>query len=128
MCGSYQVSCFADDTGLEVEALGGAPGVYSARYAGPQRSDSDNILLLLQNLAPHQNRRARFRTCITLILDGQQHQFPGEPADVVERLQIPLDPQAGRCRARHLGGQGVGLGLGRLQRVRRRSQRFGRRR
>ncbi|WP_161888962.1 non-canonical purine NTP diphosphatase [Pontibacter russatus] len=73
----YQVSCFADDTGLEVEALGGAPGVYSARYAGPQRSDSDNILLLLQNLAPHHNRRARFRTCITLILDGQQHQFEG---------------------------------------------------
>ena len=73
----YQVSCFADDTGLEVEALGGAPGVYSARYAGPQRSDSDNILLLLQNLVPHHNRRARFRTCITLILDGQQHQFEG---------------------------------------------------
>ncbi|MCJ8163982.1 non-canonical purine NTP diphosphatase [Pontibacter sp. E15-1] len=73
----YQVSCFADDTGLEVEALGGAPGVYSARYAGPQRSDSDNIRLLLQNLAPHQNRNARFRTCITLMLDGQEHQFEG---------------------------------------------------
>ena len=71
------MSCFADDTGLEVEALGGAPGVYSARYAGPQRSDSDNIRHLLQNLASHQNRRARFRTCITLILDGQQHQFEG---------------------------------------------------
>lgn len=73
----YQVSCFADDTGLEVEALKGAPGVYSARYAGPQRSDSDNIQLLLQNLAPHQNRKARFRTSITLILEGQQHQFEG---------------------------------------------------
>ncbi|GAA4433144.1 non-canonical purine NTP diphosphatase [Pontibacter saemangeumensis] len=73
----YNVSCFADDTGLEVEALGGAPGVYSARYAGPQRSDSDNIRLLLQNLAPHQNRKARFRTSITLILDGRQHQFEG---------------------------------------------------
>lgn len=73
----YNVSCFADDTGLEVEALDGAPGVYSARYAGPQRSDSDNIRHLLQNLEPHQNRKARFRTSITLILGGQQHQFEG---------------------------------------------------
>ncbi|MHA6246700.1 non-canonical purine NTP diphosphatase [Pontibacter sp. CAU 1760] len=73
----YKVSCFADDTGLEVEALGGAPGVYSARYAGPQRSDSDNIQHLLQNLAPHANRKARFRTSITLILEGEEHQFEG---------------------------------------------------
>jgi XTP/dITP diphosphohydrolase len=74
---NYHISCFADDTGLEVEALDGAPGVYSARYAGPQRSDSDNIRHLLQNLEPHQNRNARFRTCITLMLDGQEHQFEG---------------------------------------------------
>ena len=74
---NHNVSCFADDTGLEVEALDGAPGVYSARYAGPQRSDSDNIQHLLQNLEPHQNRKARFRTCITLILDGKEHQFEG---------------------------------------------------
>ncbi|WP_439881430.1 non-canonical purine NTP diphosphatase [Pontibacter sp. MBLB2868] len=74
---NFNISCFADDTGLEVEALGGAPGVYSARYAGPQRSDSDNIQHLLKNLEPHQNRRARFRTCITLILDGKEHQFEG---------------------------------------------------
>lgn len=73
----YNVSCFADDTGLEVEALDGAPGVYSARYAGPQRSDSDNIRQLLQNLEPHENRKARFRTSITLILDGKEHQFEG---------------------------------------------------
>lgn len=73
----YKVSCFADDTGLEVEALGGAPGVYSARYAGPQRSDSDNIQRLLQNLATHTNRKARFRTSITLILEGEEHQFEG---------------------------------------------------
>ncbi|MFD3000224.1 non-canonical purine NTP diphosphatase [Pontibacter toksunensis] len=73
----YNVSCFADDTGLEVEALDGAPGVYSARYAGPQRSDSDNIRQLLQNLEPHDNRKARFRTSITLILDGEEHQFEG---------------------------------------------------
>lgn len=74
---NYHVSCFADDTGLEVEALNGAPGVYSARYAGLQRSDADNIEKLLQSLQGQENRRARFRTSITLILDGQQHQFEG---------------------------------------------------
>ncbi|MBF9253288.1 non-canonical purine NTP diphosphatase [Pontibacter sp. 172403-2] len=73
----YKVSCFADDTGLEVEALQGTPGVYSARYAGPQRSDADNINLLLQNLHNQENRKARFRTSITLLLDGQEHQFEG---------------------------------------------------
>lgn len=62
----YHIPCFADDTGLEVEALQGAPGVYSARYAGPQRSNEDNIALLLKNLANAKNRRARFRTVITL--------------------------------------------------------------
>ncbi|MFD2516201.1 non-canonical purine NTP diphosphatase [Pontibacter locisalis] len=74
---NFNISCFADDTGLEVEALKGAPGVYSARYAGPQRSDSDNIRHLLQNLEDEGNRKARFRTCITLILNGQEHQFEG---------------------------------------------------
>ncbi|GAB3201507.1 XTP/dITP diphosphohydrolase [Pontibacter aydingkolensis] len=73
----YNISCFADDSGLEVDALNGAPGVYSARYAGPQRSDSDNIYLLLQNLEGNPNRKANFRTSITLILNGQEHQFEG---------------------------------------------------
>jgi XTP/dITP diphosphohydrolase len=73
----YRTSCFADDTGLEVEALGGEPGVYSARYAGPQRDSADNIRLLLQRLAGHENRRARFVTVITLVLRGQVHQFEG---------------------------------------------------
>ena len=73
----YNISCFADDSGLEVETLNGAPGVYSARYAGPQRSDSDNINLLLKNLEGQTNRRARFKTSITLILNGQEHQFEG---------------------------------------------------
>jgi XTP/dITP diphosphohydrolase len=73
----YKVSCFADDTGLEVEALQGEPGVYSARYAGPQRSSEDNINLLLQNLQGKANRNARFRTSVTLILDGVIHQFEG---------------------------------------------------
>ncbi|GHA70499.1 non-canonical purine NTP diphosphatase [Pontibacter akesuensis] len=74
---NFAVSCFADDTGLEVEALDGAPGVYSARYAGPQRSDTDNIQKLLQSLEGQANRRARFRTSITLILEGKEHQFEG---------------------------------------------------
>ncbi len=74
---NYNISCFADDSGLEVEALDGAPGVYSARYAGPQRSDSNNIELVLQNLEGKSNRNARFRTSITLILNGQEHQFEG---------------------------------------------------
>lgn len=73
----YHISCFADDTGLEVEALQGAPGVYSARYAGDQRNDSDNINLLLKNLAPHGNRKARFRTIITLVMQGEVYQFEG---------------------------------------------------
>jgi XTP/dITP diphosphohydrolase len=62
----YNVPCFADDTGLEVEALHGAPGVYSAHYAGEQRSSEDNIDLLLQNLKNQANRKAQFRTVITL--------------------------------------------------------------
>jgi XTP/dITP diphosphohydrolase len=73
----YQVSCFADDTGLEVEALNGEPGVYSARYAGLQRNSEDNITLLLENLQGKTNRKAQFRTSITLILQGSVHQFEG---------------------------------------------------
>jgi XTP/dITP diphosphohydrolase len=63
----FNTPCFADDTGLEVEALNGAPGVYSARYAGDHRSSEDNINLLLQNLKGNQNRKARFCTIITLV-------------------------------------------------------------
>lgn len=73
----YQINCFADDTGLEVEALQGEPGVYSARYAGPQRNSEDNISLLLHKLQSKTNRTARFRTSITLILQGNIHQFEG---------------------------------------------------
>lgn len=69
----YNIPCFADDTGLEVEALGNAPGVYSARYAGEQKDSNDNIDLLLKNLKGVKNRQARFRTVITLIgLDTTQ--------------------------------------------------------
>ena len=65
--GRYKIPCFADDTGLEVEALDGAPGVYSARYAGEHKSSDDNISLLLKNLESKSTRRARFRTVITLL-------------------------------------------------------------
>lgn len=75
---NFNVSCFADDTGLEVEALNGEPGVFSARYAGPQRNSDDNMSLLLQKLASHSNRNARFRTVITLFeSDGTVKQFEG---------------------------------------------------
>lgn len=73
----YSVSCFADDTGLEVEALHGAPGVYSARYAGEQRNAAENMRLLLENLRGLENRKARFRTVITLITSSGQKQFEG---------------------------------------------------
>jgi XTP/dITP diphosphohydrolase len=74
----YGVPCFADDTGLEVESLKGAPGVYSARYAGEQKNSTDNIHLLLKNLSGHTNRKARFRTIITLIgVDPQPVFFEG---------------------------------------------------
>lgn len=74
----YHIACFADDTGLEVSALEGAPGVYSARYAGPQRDSQDNMRLLLDKLSGKTDRSAQFRTVITLILaHGQQHQFEG---------------------------------------------------
>ena len=69
--------CFADDTGLEVEALGGEPGVRSARYAGPGHDSERNMGLLLRNMKGATNRRARFRTVISLILDGEEHLFEG---------------------------------------------------
>jgi len=71
-------SCFADDTGLEVEVLNNEPGVFSARYAGEQRSAEDNMNLLLKNLSGKENRNARFRTVITLITPEGIRQFEGE--------------------------------------------------
>src|SRR6201996_8372404 len=65
-------SCFSEDTGLEVMALGGEPGVKSARYAGESRSDEKNIEKLLQRLGDNPDRRARFRTVISLIWQGQE--------------------------------------------------------
>ena len=73
----YGYDCFADDTGLEVEALNGAPGVYSARYAGEQRSSEDNMDRLLEALSDKSNRNAHFKTVITLNIKGKQHLFTG---------------------------------------------------
>ncbi len=82
---NYGIACFADDTGLEVETLGGAPGVYSARYAGPERDNEANMALLLQELAGKENRKARFRTLITWIDQYGYQQFDG----VVEGEILP---------------------------------------
>ncbi len=73
----YRIPCFADDTGLEVDALGGAPGVHAAMYAGNQRSAQDNMALLLKNLAKSENRKARFRTVISLMLPLGELTFEG---------------------------------------------------
>ncbi len=73
----YGYDCFADDTGLEVTALDGEPGVYSARYAGDQRNANDNMDKLLLNLKDKSNRNAQFKTVITLNLKGQQYLFTG---------------------------------------------------
>jgi XTP/dITP diphosphohydrolase len=73
----YHRDCFSDDTGLEVEALNGAPGVHSARYAGADANAANNIRLLLSQLNGETNRRARFRTVISLIINGSEYFFEG---------------------------------------------------
>ena len=73
----FKVACFADDTGLEVEALNNAPGVFSARYAGEHKSNEDNIRLLLSNLDGIENRKARFRSVITLVESDSVNTFEG---------------------------------------------------
>ena len=73
----YHTDVFADDTGLEVEALNGAPGVYSARYAGEGHDSEANMSKLLKNLSNNDNRKARFRTVIALIQQGNVHKFEG---------------------------------------------------
>ncbi len=74
---NYGYDCFADDTGLEVEALNGAPGVYSARYAGEEKSSEANVDKLLRELQGEINRHARFKTVIALYMDGDLHCFTG---------------------------------------------------
>lgn len=73
----FGYDCFADDTGLEVDALNGAPGVFSARYAGESCDPEDNMDKLLRELNGVENRKARFRTVIALVLNGNVHYFDG---------------------------------------------------
>ncbi len=73
----YHKNCFADDTGLEVEALDGRPGVVSARYAGEEKDMDKNIAKVLSELEEKTNKKARFKTVISLIIDGEKHQFEG---------------------------------------------------
>lgn len=74
---NYGLPCFADDTGLEIEALNNEPGVYSARYAGEQKNADDNMNLVLQKLANQTNRNAQFKTIIALNINNQQYLFEG---------------------------------------------------
>lgn len=71
------INCFSDDSGLLVDALNGAPGVYSARYAGEQKNDQDNINKLLTELQNMNNRSAHFKTAMALVLDGKEYVFEG---------------------------------------------------
>ncbi len=73
----YKLNCFADDTGLEIDTLNGEPGVYSARYAGEDCSFQDNVVKVLKKLDGKENRNAQFKTIISLIIDGKEHQFEG---------------------------------------------------
>lgn len=74
----YNVDCFADDTGLEINALNGEPGVYSARYAGSEKDSEKNMDLVLEKLNNFSDRKAQFRTVIALILEGREYVFEGK--------------------------------------------------
>lgn len=74
---NFGVNCFSEDTGLEIDALNGEPGVFSARYAGEEKDPEANMALVLQKLENEQNRKARFRTVVALILDGKEYTFEG---------------------------------------------------
>ena len=87
----YGLHCFADDTGLEVHALNGAPGVYSARYAGPTKDPQANIDLLLKKLSGILDRRARFRTSIVLYWNGEQHFFDGIVEGQIAKVRSGAD-------------------------------------
>ena len=75
---NYNYDCFADDTGLEIYELNGAPGVYSARYAGPEKNADANMTKILNELKGKKNRKAKFRTAIALTHNNEEHLFEGE--------------------------------------------------
>ncbi|MDB4999210.1 MAG: non-canonical purine diphosphatase [Mucilaginibacter sp.] len=79
----YQLNCFGDDSGLEIEALNNEPGIYSARYAGAHGNHQANIAKVLDKLKSSDNRKARFRTIISLIWDGEEHFFEGTVAGTI---------------------------------------------
>ena len=85
------LSCFADDTGLEVDALGGRPGVYSARYAGEQATAEDNMQKLFFEMEGQNNRRARFRTVISLILNAKEYSFEGQVEGDILHQKLGID-------------------------------------
>tara|TARA_B100000902_G_C27184690_1_gene850711 strand:+ start:472 stop:1047 length:576 start_codon:yes stop_codon:yes gene_type:complete len=82
---NYGFNCFADDTGLEIEALGGEPGVYSSRYAGEDCSAEDNMKKVLDKLEGKKERNAKFRTVIALIIDGEETLFEGSCKGSIKR-------------------------------------------
>ncbi|MDH3651261.1 MAG: RdgB/HAM1 family non-canonical purine NTP pyrophosphatase [Saprospiraceae bacterium] len=84
----YRVDCFAEDTGLFVPSLGGAPGVQSARYAGPERNAQSNMELLLQNLAKEDDRRAYFLTVIACVIDSSIHIFSGKIEGIITQKAL----------------------------------------
>lgn len=83
----YGVNCFSDDTGLEVNALNGEPGVLSARYAGPEKNSANNMNLLLEKLKYHKDRSARFKTVIALLIDGELSTFEGIVEGEIRKYQ-----------------------------------------
>ena len=85
------LDCFADDTGLEVDALDGNPGVYSARYAGEHSTAEDNIQKLLSEMEGQKNRKARFRTVISLILNAKEYSFEGQVEGYILRQKSGID-------------------------------------
>ena len=87
----FGLNCFADDTGLEIEALNGAPGVYSARYAGPQCIADDNIEKVLSELKMVKNRSAKFITVIALIINGEEFIFEGICKGIITKERIGND-------------------------------------
>ena len=87
----YGYNCFADDTGLEIDALNNEPGVFSARYAGPKCLADDNINKVLSKLKVCSNRKAKFRTVIALIVNGEENLFSGECHGEITRAQIGDD-------------------------------------
>lgn len=87
----FNTNCFADDTGLEIEALNGEPGVYSARYAGPEKDSEKNMDLVLEKLKNETNRKAQFRTVIALILDGKTYFFEGVVKGEIRKERTGID-------------------------------------